>query len=181
MVGKKIAVAISVLALITAALIFADANNIKNSPPAPKTSSPSIGAGQKPSPARISNTPPAADTQPGTGSPVPSGPNTDSPLDKVDVQSAKNAYGKATSLATRAPEADDITKLIPVLLKFSPSELSTLTRLASRTMTKDEIEQAKSILLSKLNQEDVSQLLQLGPKYSLDFRAVLGATDKSKK
>ena len=48
-------------------------------------------------------------------------------------------------------------------------------------MIKDEIEQAKSILLGKLNQEEVNLFLHLGPKYGLDFRAVLGATDKPKK
>jgi len=118
---------------------------------------------------------------PGTGNTIPPGLKPDVPLDKVDAQSARDAYGKAASLATRTPETDDIKMLIPVLLKFSPSELSTLTRLASRTMTKDENEQAKSILLSKLNQEEVNLLLHLGPKYGLDFRAVLGATDKPKK
>lgn len=117
---------------------------------------------------------------PGTNNTIPPGLKPDVPLDEVDAQSSRDAYGKATSLATRTPEADDIKTLIPVLLKFSSSELSTLTCLASRTMTKDEIEQAKSILLGKLNQEEVNLLLHLGPKYGLDFRAVLGATDKPK-
>jgi len=48
-------------------------------------------------------------------------------------------------------------------------------------MTKDEIEQAKSILIGKLNHEEVNLFLHLVPKYGLDFRAVLGATDKPKK
>lgn len=148
--GKKIAVVISVLALLAAALIFVNVYNVKKGPP-------------------------------GTGSTMPPGLKPDAPLDQVDAHSAIDAYGKAASLATRTPEADDIKTLIPVLLKFSPSELSTLTRLASRTMTKDENEQAKSILRSKLNQEEVNLLLQLGPKYGLDFRAVLGAADKPKR
>lgn len=147
--GKKIAVAISMLALLTATLFFVNVNNVK------KGSS-------------------------GADNTIPLDLKPDVPLDKVDAQSSKDAYGKATSLATRTPEAEDIKTLIPVLLRFSPSELSTLTHLASRTMTKDEIEQAKSILLGKLNQEEVNLLLHLGPKYGLDFRAVLGATDKPK-
>lgn len=147
--GKKIAVAILVLALMTTTLIFITVNNVKKGPYR-------------------------------TGDTIPNVPKQDIPLDDVDAQSSRDAYGKATSLATRTPEAEDIKTLIPVLLKFSPSELSTLNRLASRTMTKDEIEQAKSILLGKLNQEEVNLLLHLGPKYGLDFRAVLGATDKPK-
>jgi len=90
------------------------------------------------------------------------------------VQTAKEAYGKATSLASKTPELGDVKQLIPVLLKFTPGEISTLARLAGRNMTREEIEQAKSILLAKLDQEDIDLLLQLGPEYGLDFRSVLG-------
>ncbi|MCG9969668.1 hypothetical protein L9W92_16825 [Pelotomaculum terephthalicicum JT] len=152
--GKKTIVGISVLALVlalmTATFIFFSVNNLKKGP------------------SETDNT-------------VPSGLITDVvPSDKVDAQSSRDAYVKATSLAIRTPEADDIKTLIPVMMKFSPAELSTLTSLASKTMTREEIEQAKSILLGKLNQKEVNLLLQLGPKYGLDFRAVLGATDEPK-
>lgn len=169
---KKILLVISVLALITAVFLFINAAYQKQRVYLPEANNSDSGVKQLPQPAK---------ELPLTKTEKALPPKLDIPLDKIDIQSSNDAYSKASSLATRSPEVEDITKLVPVLLKFSPSELSTLTRLASRTMTKDEIEQAKSILLGRLNQEDISLLLQLGPKYGLDFRAVLGVTDKPKK
>lgn len=170
---KKATVAVSVLFLIAAAFIFVNTVNLMKSPVAPKADLPESG--------EMLVSPPLQTPTSTSAQNTPAGPEADIPLDKVDTQSANEAYGKASSMAIRTPELDDIKTLIPVLLKFSPAELSTLTRLASRTMTKDEINQAKSILLSKLNQDEVNLLLRLGPKYGLDFRAVLGASDKPKK
>jgi len=183
-VVKKISVAISVLTLIAAAFIFASAINEKKSISTPGPAPPAGETKPETPPDRTStqNTAGAtpAESGSGSGSAIPPGLKPDIPPDKIDGQSARGAYDKATSLAAKTPELNDIKMLIPVMLKFSPSELSTLTRLANRTMSKDEIEQAKSILLSKLNQDEVSLLLQLGPEYGLDFRAVLGVTDKKK-
>jgi len=121
-----------------------------------------------------SGTPEKENTGDGGASSIPPVPVPGVSVDGEQVYTAKKAYGKATSLASKAPELSDVKQLIPVLLKFTPAEISTLTRLAGRNMTKEEIEQAKNILLAKLDQEDIDLLLQLGPEYGLDFRSVLG-------
>lgn len=192
---RKIALAASILALLAAAFIFISAFNLEHGIITPRETSPSgtpeagtaadkDKAASESEKSMESQEPAAGQSQSQISDASPSGGGSsvspalvkDIPLDKIDVKSAKKAYDKATSLASRAPELSDIKKLVPVLLKFTPGELSTLTRLASRHMTKEEIEQVKSILLAKLNQEDIELLLQLGPKYGLDFRAVLGVT-----